>query len=43
MRNKVIFVMVIIGVLGALFSAYVYAVPNKPQAPSSCRGSAMFS
>jgi HlyD family secretion protein len=33
MRNKIIFVMVIVGVLGALFSAYVYAVPNKPQAP----------
>ena len=33
MRNKVIFVIVILGVLGALGSAYVYAVPNKPQPP----------
>jgi HlyD family secretion protein len=33
MRNKVIFVLVLLGVIGALGSAYVYAVPSKPQPP----------
>ncbi len=33
MRNKVIFGLVVIGVLVALFSAYVYAVPSKPLPP----------
>lgn len=33
MRNKIIFTLVILGVLGALGSAYVYAVPSKPLAP----------
>jgi HlyD family secretion protein len=33
MRNKVIFLLIVLGVLGALGSAYVYAVPNKPLPP----------
>jgi len=33
MRNKIIFIMVALGVMGALGSAYVYAVPNKPLPP----------
>lgn len=33
MRNKIIFILVVLGVLGALGSAYVYAVPNKPLPP----------
>jgi HlyD family secretion protein len=33
MRNKLILVLVLLGVLGALGSAYVYAVPSKPLAP----------
>ncbi len=33
MRNKVILGMVLAGLLGALWSAYVYAVPNKPLPP----------
>jgi HlyD family secretion protein len=33
MRNKIIFGMVIIGALGALISAYVYAVPSKSLPP----------
>jgi HlyD family secretion protein len=33
MRNKVIFFLVAFGVLGAVFSAYVYAVPSKPLPP----------
>jgi HlyD family secretion protein len=33
MRNKIIFALVILGVLGALGSAYVYAVPAKPLPP----------
>lgn len=33
MRNKLIFALVLSGVLGALFSAYVYAVPSKPLPP----------
>jgi len=33
MRNKVIFALVILGVLGAFWSAYVYAVPSKPLPP----------
>jgi HlyD family secretion protein len=33
MRNKVIFALVIVGVLVALWSAHVYAVPSKPLAP----------
>jgi HlyD family secretion protein len=33
MRNKIIFAFVGLGVLGALGSAYVYAVPSKPLAP----------
>ncbi len=33
MRNKIIFALVAVGVLGALWSAYVYAVPSKPLAP----------
>lgn len=33
MRNKIIFALVAVGVLGALWSAYVYAVPRKPLAP----------
>jgi HlyD family secretion protein len=33
MRNKIIFGLVVIGVLVALLSAYVYAVPSKPLAP----------
>jgi HlyD family secretion protein len=33
MRNKIVFFLVALGVLGALFSAYVYAVPAKPLAP----------
>lgn len=33
MRNKIIFALVLLGVLGALWSAYVYAVPGKPQSP----------
>jgi HlyD family secretion protein len=32
-RNKVIFALVGLGVAGALFSAYVYAVPSKPLPP----------
>lgn len=34
MRNKIIFILVLVGVLGSLWSAYVYAVPNKPLAPA---------
>ena len=33
MRNKIIFALVLLGVLGALGSAYVYAVPSKPLPP----------
>jgi len=33
MRNKVIFSLVVVGVIVALYSAYVYAVPSKPLAP----------
>src|SRR5271166_4809781 len=33
MRNKIIFALVMLGVLGALGSAYVYAVPSKPLPP----------
>ncbi|HVW24449.1 MAG TPA: biotin/lipoyl-binding protein [Polyangiaceae bacterium] len=33
MRNKVIFSLVVLGAAGALASAYVYAVPSKPQSP----------
>jgi HlyD family secretion protein len=33
MRNKIIFVLVVLGVLGAFGSAYVYAVPSKPLPP----------
>jgi HlyD family secretion protein len=33
MRNKIIFSLVIVGVLVALFSAYIYAVPRKPLPP----------
>jgi HlyD family secretion protein len=33
MRNKIIFALVVLGVLGALGSAYVYAVPSKPLPP----------
>ena len=33
MRNKVIFGLVLLGVLGAFGSAYVYAVPGKPLPP----------
>jgi HlyD family secretion protein len=33
MRNKIIFSMVVVGALGALGSAYVYAVPSKALAP----------
>lgn len=33
MRNKLIFALIVVGVLGALWSAYVYAVPSKPLAP----------
>jgi HlyD family secretion protein len=33
MRNQIIFGLVVIGVLVALLSAYVYAVPNKPLSP----------
>ncbi|HXX69919.1 MAG TPA: biotin/lipoyl-binding protein [Polyangiaceae bacterium] len=33
MRNKIIFALVVVGVLGAVFSAYVYAVPSRPQPP----------
>ena len=33
MRNKFIFALVVIGVVGALWSAYVYAVPSKPLPP----------
>jgi HlyD family secretion protein len=33
MRNKIIFGLVVIGVLVALLSAYVYAVPSKPLTP----------
>jgi HlyD family secretion protein len=33
MRNKIIFALVVVGVLGALWSAYVYAVPSKPLPP----------
>ncbi len=33
MRNKIIFSLVVVGALGALFSAYVYAVPSKPLPP----------
>jgi len=33
MRNKIIFGLVILGALGALGSAYVYAVPGKPLPP----------
>jgi HlyD family secretion protein len=33
MRNKVILLLVLLGVLGAGYSAYVYAVPSKPLPP----------
>jgi len=33
MRNKITFALVVVGVLGALWSAYVYAVPGKPLPP----------
>jgi HlyD family secretion protein len=33
MRNKLIFSVVVAGALGALVSAYVYAVPGKPLPP----------
>jgi HlyD family secretion protein len=33
MRNKIIFGLVVVGVLIAVLSAYVYAVPAKPQPP----------
>jgi HlyD family secretion protein len=33
MRNKIIFALVVVGILGALGSAYVYAVPSKPLLP----------
>lgn len=33
MRNKVIFSAVLLGVVAALWSAYVYAVPSRPLAP----------
>jgi HlyD family secretion protein len=33
MRNRFVFGMVVLGVLGALWSAYVYAVPSKPLGP----------
>jgi HlyD family secretion protein len=33
MRNKFVFALVFLGVIGALWSAYVYAVPSKPQPP----------
>jgi HlyD family secretion protein len=33
MRNKIIFALVVLGVMGALWSAYVYAVPSKPLPP----------
>ncbi|MGD0674547.1 MAG: biotin/lipoyl-binding protein [Polyangiaceae bacterium] len=33
MRNKIIFFFVIFGAIGALVSAYVYAVPSKPLSP----------
>ena len=34
MRNRIIFFLVVFGLLGALFSAYVYAVPSKPLPPA---------
>ena len=34
MRNKIIFLFVVVGALGALASAYVYAVPNKALPPA---------
>jgi len=34
MRNKIIFALVVIGALGAIFSAYVYAVPAKQLPPA---------
>ncbi len=34
MRNKIIFILVLVGVLGSLWSAYVYAVPDKPLPPA---------
>ncbi len=33
LRNKIIFALVLLGIAFALFSAYVYAVPNKPLPP----------
>jgi HlyD family secretion protein len=33
MRNKIILFLVVIGALGALYSAYVYAVPSRPLPP----------
>ena len=33
MRNKIILALVLLGVVGAFFSAYLYAVPNKPLPP----------
>jgi HlyD family secretion protein len=33
MRNKLIFCLIVAGVVGAVWSAYVYAVPSKPLAP----------
>jgi len=34
MRNKIVFFLVVFGFAGAVFSAYVYAVPSKPQPPA---------
>ena len=34
MRNKIIFSLVVIGIIGAAISAYVYAVPTKPLPPA---------
>jgi HlyD family secretion protein len=34
MRNRLIFALVVVGTLGALLSAYVYAVPAKPLPPA---------
>ena len=34
LRNKVIFALVLLGIAFGLYSAYVYAVPNKPLPPA---------
>jgi HlyD family secretion protein len=34
MRNKLIFSMVVLGIVAGLISAYVYAVPTRPQGPA---------